>query len=271
MGRCGGGDVAHAPISSARVSYIRNVGIQVSRPPTAELNAFTAPKSRYLRPLGPVQLVSWHETRRLAYDGPGVRGPAWSSILIVGFLLLLTAACGTETPARGSVKTGQHSPAANCGEPTRIARVSSELARGARAGPVWLIMGERGETTATIHLTAKYPSALFPTKVLVYARTQLEADVRLRGWRCSDRRPLRFWYRAGRPGTPRKGFPEARMRKIGDLVATLEAGHPATAYPVIGYTGFFLFSAPGTWTILVEQQYEVVAEVTMRVIARRQG
>ncbi len=161
------------------------------------------------------------------------------------------------------------SPVADCREPTRLVHASSALSLGARAGPVWLILGERGQTRATIHLTAKYPSALFPTKVHIYARRQLEADVTMRGWRCSDRRPLRFWYHdPSRLVAPRNGFSEARLRRMGEPVATLIAGRPDTDNPVLTYTRFILFSAPGMWKILVEQRDDVVGDVTLRVLSR---
>lgn len=154
-----------------------------------------------------------------------------------------------------------------CGAASPRERVSRAVGSGARAGPIWLIAGRRGERTALVELLPDYPRRIYPTKVLIFVKEPLSTPVEMTGFRCSDRRALRFWYGdEGKLLTPRGGASEELMSELGDTVATLRAGQPPTTFPALGYPGFILFSAPGKWSINVRQGESLVGAATILVV-----
>jgi hypothetical protein len=152
-----------------------------------------------------------------------------------------------------------------CGKTTPLESVSPEVAPGARAGPIWFIAGGRPGKPATVILEPDYPTALHPTKVLIFLREPLTAPVTLRGWRCSDGKVLRFWYRdapiplASNPASPDE------LATAGEAVAKLEAIEPPIVSPTLGYPGYILFSAPGRWIVAVQRKGKTIGSSVFRI------
>lgn len=87
----------------------------------------------------------------------------------------------------------------------------------------------------------------FITKMIIRLIRDQPQTIVLTGQRCSDRRPLRFWY--GRKVLPPDPpLSEEQLQSLGDLAQDLP---PATANADHG--GYVLFSGPGQWEITVSQ------------------
>ncbi|WP_432840187.1 hypothetical protein [Dactylosporangium sp. CA-092794] len=87
----------------------------------------------------------------------------------------------------------------------------------------------------------------FVTKMIIYAVRDQPRAVALTGRRCTDGRPLRFWYgRNDLPPAP--PLSEQRLQSLGDLTQEL----PPVAAGV-AHTGYVLFSGAGQWAIAVEE------------------
>jgi hypothetical protein len=134
-------------------------------------------------------------------------------------------------------------PAARCGRPTDF-----------RVGPIRL---------GFYHdpLTGKLEFKLgYPTKVVIFARRRVPAAVTLRGRRCSDGRPLRFWY--GRDAQPFPALPvsEEALAARGDLVLRVPR-MPRGA----NTGGYMLFSSAGDWKLTVRQRSRVLGTVIVRL------
>jgi hypothetical protein len=68
----------------------------------------------------------------------------------------------------------------------------------------------------------------------------------LRGWRCSDRLPLRFWYRSAPP--PFSGqVADSVLASTGDLAVKVPLRDMRRHRWQM--TGYHLFSSPGTWVV----------------------
>jgi hypothetical protein len=102
---------------------------------------------------------------------------------------------------------------------------------------------------------------------VIYAPHRLPRPLTLRGFRCSDGLPLRFWFfdASDPPGLPRPA-PASLLRRKGDLIATLWPYAPITA-PIRGYAGEVLFSGPGLWKILVRDGRRLVGSIVVHVTA----
>jgi hypothetical protein len=125
-----------------------------------------------------------------------------------------------------------------------------ETAPGAHVGPLWFVFGGRAETAQS----ALYPNKqgrISPTKVPIVIREKVSKPVTLRGWRCRDSRPLRFWYPVQGGGVPLARNPASpqELERAGDLIATLPREPTIPSIP--GYHGYFLFSATGKWVVSV--------------------
>jgi hypothetical protein len=163
------------------------------------------------------------------------------------------------------VTAGRSSAALVCGEPSRVRPVSPAVGPAARVGPLWFVVppGPR----AVVQLLPDYPALVSPTKVLIYVQRPLRAPIRLRGRRCSDGRPLRFFYRnAGDLRDLPQAGPAADLERVGDRVATLAAGEPPTVVPALGYPGYMLFSAPGKWKVSVHRGRRLLGSAIIRAV-----
>ena len=173
-----------------------------------------------------------------------------------GTALVLVLVFGTGTPTAALL----------CGKPSRLRQVSPGPA--ARAGPLWLVTGARGPR-AVAELLPDYPTLVYPTKVLIGVHRPLRAPITLRGRRCSDDRPLRFFYRnTGDTRDLPDAGPASELEHMGDRVATLAAGEPPITVPGLGYPGYMLFSGPGNWKVSVRRGRRLLGTAIIRVVAQ---
>jgi hypothetical protein len=122
-----------------------------------------------------------------------------------------------------------------CGAPTPIVpRTHSGLTNAHPLGNLlWFAGGDYRQGYATKLLIAAKP----------HARTR---RVVLRGWRCSDRLPLRFWYRNAYP--PFSGqVSDSVLASTGDLAQKVRLRDMRRQR--WSMTGYLMFSSPGTWIV----------------------
>jgi hypothetical protein len=144
----------------------------------------------------------------------------------------VTAAAALGWIAWGPAAYGQ--PAA-CGAPTPIVPLTKSGLTNARGlgRLLWVAGGGYTEGYATKLLIAAKP----------HAHTR---KVVLRGWRCSDRLPLRFWYRSAPP--PFSGqVADSVLASTGDLAVKVPLRDMRRHRWQM--TGYHLFSSPGTWVV----------------------
>jgi hypothetical protein len=144
----------------------------------------------------------------------------------------VTAATALGWMAWGSAAYGH--PVA-CGPPTPIvAQTSSGLTNAHPLGKLlWFAGGSYMPGYATKLLIAAKP----------HARTR---RVVLRGWRCSDRLPLRFWYRNAYPPFS-GGVSDSVLASTGDLAQKVRLRDMRRQRWQM--TGYLMFSSPGTWIV----------------------
>jgi hypothetical protein len=122
-----------------------------------------------------------------------------------------------------------------CGAPTPIVSITHSGFTNARAlgDLLWIAGGEYRQGYATKLLIAAKPHERLRRVVL-------------RGWRCSDHLPLRFWYRNAYP--PFSGpVPDSVLASTGDL--GLKVRLRDMRLQRWQMTGYLLFSSPGTWIV----------------------
>jgi hypothetical protein len=87
----------------------------------------------------------------------------------------------------------------------------------------------------------------YPTKLLIAAKPRGRTRrVVLRGWRCSDRLPLRFWYRNA--NLPFSGqVTDSELASTGDLGLKVRLRDMRRQRWQM--TGYLMFSSPGTWIV----------------------
>jgi hypothetical protein len=87
----------------------------------------------------------------------------------------------------------------------------------------------------------------YATKLLIAAKPHGRTQrVVLRGWRCSDRLPLRFWYRNAPP--PFSGLvSDSVLASTGDLGQKVRLREMRRQRWQM--TGYLMFSSPGTWIV----------------------
>lgn len=89
----------------------------------------------------------------------------------------------------------------------------------------------------------------------------------LRGSRCRDGLPLRFWYRSeGDVPLARNPAPPDELERAGNQVARLP-GEP-TIPGIPGYHGYFLFTATGKWVVSVDVRGQRVGSFVVNVSKR---
>ena len=120
-------------------------------------------------------------------------------------------------------------------------------------GPLW-VLRMASEGPAVLPFLPGYP-----TKVRVYLTERPRTRLTLRGWRCRDQTPLRFWYR---DRLPFASVPVSRraLETTGDLVAAF----PARSVPA-DYTGYMLFSSAGRWNVQVRGGARVLGNVVLEL------
>jgi hypothetical protein len=122
-----------------------------------------------------------------------------------------------------------------CGAPTPVVpRTSSGLTNAHPLGALlWFAGGEYRHG--------------YPTKLLIAAKPRGRTRrVVLRGWRCSDRLPLRFWYRNA--NLPFSGqVTDSELASTGDLGLKVRLRDMRRQRWQM--TGYLMFSSPGTWIV----------------------
>jgi hypothetical protein len=189
---------------------------------------------------------------------------------IPAICLLFGSACSSgnsagDRQAGNSLRQPTVPPA--CGRPTPLepTPVPDETAPGAHVGPLWFVFGGTADT-AQSKIYPDNQGLLSPTKVPIVIRERLPRPVTLRGWRCADGTPLRFWYRRqGDVPLPRNPASPGELERAGDLVATL-SGEP-TIPGIPGYHGYLLFSATGKWVVSVALRGQRVGSFVVNVTA----
>jgi hypothetical protein len=107
-----------------------------------------------------------------------------------------------------------------------------------------------------------YPYAPgFPTKMIIRAEHDLAQPVVMRGYRCSDGKPLRFQFTYGGDTLPTPPYTDHQMQQV--LGHTAAALHPMTAGGDMG--GYALFSSEGQWAITLERSGTVLGLVRINV------
>jgi hypothetical protein len=138
--------------------------------------------------------------------------------------------------ALGSTALGSTGHAARaCGTPTPVVRQTGSGLTNARSlgGLLWFAGGGYRQGYAT--------------KLLIAARAHNRTRrVVLRGWRCSDRRPLRFWYRNAY--LPFSGqVSDSVLASTGDLGLKVRLRDMRRHRWQM--TGYLMFSSPGIWIV----------------------
>jgi hypothetical protein len=160
--------------------------------------------------------------------------------------ICLTSCGGGHAPVRPS--DGKVS----CRVPTKLSGPGLDL------GPLLIpLFADSGN--AEVHLKPGYPTSLFliPTR-------QWSGELVLRGSRCSDGRPLRFWYQ-------NKSFPKPPLAREEFARAGTAAGRldpPPRPLPQIGrwrYTGYMLFSGYGNWRVRAYVKRRLVGTIVLAV------
>ena len=155
-----------------------------------------------------------------------------------------------------------------CGRASPAFEFSRYYGPGVRVGPVYLV----GFGARAVHrLVQRFPSRLFPVKVLVYAPRPLTAPVTMRGSRCADGRALTFWYRR-QPLPFAVPASEETLRAGGDREATFRPGEAAPRTRRgrrTDYRGYVLFSGPGTWKIELRRGDALLGTAYVRVLLPR--
>jgi hypothetical protein len=97
--------------------------------------------------------------------------------------------------------------------------------------------------------------------MIIRAEHDLTQTVGMRGYRCSDGRPLRFQFTDGSYTLPTPPFSDYQMQQV--LGQTDVALHPTT--PGGDHSGYALFSSQGQWAITLERSGTVVGLVRIDV------
>ena len=194
-------------------------------------------------------------------------------MVALGLLVLaLLSGSGCSSGGEGDGDSAEKTAASSeerptCGSPTVLEPVSPEIAPGARAGPLWLIAGGEVGEPATVALEPSYPTAIYPTKVLIFIREPLQAPIALTGARCADGKPLRFWYRSRPLRLPSNPSSSASLARAGDALARLDAPDPSSVSSALEYRGYVLFSSPGNWVVRVKEDGKTVGAAVFRVVS----
>ena len=183
--------------------------------------------------------------------------------------LLFGAACSgaAEKASEGAESLRHPAIPPACGRPTPLEPTPApdETAPGAHVGPLWFVFGGTADT-AQSKLYPDDKGLITPTKAPIVVRERLRTPVTLRGWRCRDGTPLRFWYRReGEVPLGRNPASPKELERAGDLVAAVR-GEP-TMPGIPGYHGLVLFSATGKWVVSVGVQGQRVGSFVVNVTA----
>lgn len=164
------------------------------------------------------------------------RLPLWSLALCT-VLAACTGPADHFQPSRHTSAARTADAVAACAHPGATAGTDRPIGVGASNAPT---IGP-----FTFH---PYPyQSGYPTKMIIHAVQGQTRTIVLTGQRCSDRRPLRFWYARNQP-LPDPPLTVQQLQSLGDSAAAL----PPIAADT-DHTGYALFTGTGRWEITVQQ------------------
>jgi hypothetical protein len=135
-----------------------------------------------------------------------------------------------------------------CGAPTALSVISG-FGPAAKAGPLAMRDFPDGATDATIKNWT--PGTL--EKVLLI-QVESASSFTVRGTRCADGHPLRFWYRtagAAPVGSNATPIPNAVFETMGDDAVIFDGGPASPPDRMFFKMGYMLFASDGDWRIEV--------------------
>jgi len=231
-------DIAGVGSSAVRLSLV-DLSSGVEHPlgadvglPIRDNSMIWAPDSR--------RLFVATDTGRIAVvdRNTGEIGDLGLSLPLIEQLAIRAAPPTAATTARTTSATGGAN-APSCTRPDGI---------GSTNRPVQV--GKAGAPTIGPLSFHPYPYAPgFPTKMILDAEHDLAQPVEMRGYRCSDGKPLRFQFTYGGDTLPNPPYSVHQMQDaFGHTDAAL---HPMTAGGDMG--GYALFSSAGRWAITLQR------------------
>jgi hypothetical protein len=143
----------------------------------------------------------------------------------------------------------------HCGAVSELAQEPGGQGSGLRVGPLWLRGFIHESGPAIINLQPWYP-----TKVLIAHRRIPHSSVELRGFGCSTGQALHFCY-----GDPCVGELSGTSTNPATLAAAGVTVQPVPLGVPGDYTGYMLFTAPGTYQISATRDGQPVGEVIVLV------
>jgi hypothetical protein len=172
------------------------------------------------------------------------------------FLSLVACTGGNSGPSSSLPSTsGAFTRQPDCGAVSKLAHDPGGQGSGLRVGPLWL-RGFIHESGPAVILLQPW----YPTKVLIAHGRIPNSSVELRGISCSTGQALHFCY--GDPCISELGGTStdpATLAAAGVAVQTVPLGVPGD------YTGYMLFTAPGTYQISATRDGQPVGEVIVMV------
>lgn len=184
--------------------------------------------------------------------------------IAAGTLLLLLAAtqgCTSRPTTRNRASSKQPSPVTASLDIASACRRPNAIASTER--PVQI--GQPGAATLGPLSFHPYPyQAGYPTKMLIHSERDQTKPLVLRGYRCTDRRTLRFSYSVD-PELPTPPFTQQQMEaRLGHPVANLK---PLPANNE--HHGYALFSSAGQWLLTLAQGSTTLGVVRIDVTQTR--
>lgn len=150
----------------------------------------------------------------------------------------------------------------DCGDPTKLEPHPNQASfTGAPLGPLLARNFREGETTAII---SEY-SPGYATKVVIVVTRPFDKPLTLRGWRCSDRTPLRFAW--SYPFAPYSTPAPAVFAAAGEEAPVIQ---PMTSVPASGVISpaappYFLFESSGKWLLELRDGETVLGRAVVLV------
>ena len=106
----------------------------------------------------------------------------------------------------------------------------------------------------------------YPYKVGITRHDTSQQTIVVRGSRCADGRPLRFFYRDLRYfSLPRPPLSTRQLQRLGDPSARLRWYQAPEGQSALGYSGYMLFWAHGDWKLQALKDDRVVGQLVLRI------
>jgi hypothetical protein len=106
----------------------------------------------------------------------------------------------------------------------------------------------------------------YPYKVGITRHDTSQQTIVVRGSRCADSRPLRFFYRDERYfSLPRPPLATGQLQRLGVPAARLRWYQAPEGQSAHGYSGYMLFWAHGDWKLQALEGDRVVGQLVLRI------